>query len=128
MLSWPAIERHFEAPKARQGRALYEQGVVHDLARTTDGELVARVHADRPHVVNVGTIAGIVSADCTCPEELDCEHAVAVLLQYQALVGQCTGPCIPAGVPGRRRSLASRRVAGCRRAAAHPRVDRGGAS
>src|SRR4051812_14454380 len=78
MLSWPAIERHFEAPIAKQGRSLFEQRTVHDLARTTDGELVARVHDGRPHVVNVETVAGIVTGDCTCPDELDCEHVVAV--------------------------------------------------
>lgn len=87
MMSWSAIKRQFGTGVATRGRSLQERGAVQDLARTPDGGLVARVRADQLHVVNV-VDADIVEGDCTCADDVDCRHVVAVLLEYQAQVAR----------------------------------------
>jgi uncharacterized Zn finger protein len=66
-----------------RGRSYQEQGRVSDLAITEDGGLIAWVAGSERYATKVDVDDdGLLESDCTCPYELDCKHAVAVVLEY----------------------------------------------
>lgn len=85
-LTWKDLETWAGSRIFKRGKEYQGDGRVVDLAIARDGSLVATVDGTRPYATQVWCDMDGLSSDCTCPYESDCKHAVAVVLEYLALV------------------------------------------
>jgi uncharacterized Zn finger protein len=66
-----------------RGLSYQGRGRVEDLARTSDGGLVAWVQGTRRYATLVEVEDDHLTSTCTCPVGFACKHAAAVVLEYQ---------------------------------------------
>lgn len=86
-----------------RGLAYQDRGRVSDLARTSDGGLVAWVQGTRRYATLVEVQDDHLTSTCTCPVGFACKHAAAVVLEY---LGQSRGDeVVPNAGPNDRRLL-----------------------
>ncbi len=85
-LTWSDLEAWAGERIVSRGRAYQRQGLVHDLAITGGGELLAWVEGTDTYATKVSIENGSISSACTCPYHLGCKHAVAVILEYLELI------------------------------------------
>ena len=82
-LSWADLEAWAGSRIVSRGTSYQKSGSVRDLARTSDGGLLAWVRGSRNYATKAALEKGRrLSSDCTCPYEGTCKHAVAVVLEY----------------------------------------------
>ena len=82
-LTWPAIEDWAGAKVAGRGQRYQRNHQVADLARTSEGEVVAWVQGTHRYATLIDIDEQGLIAACTCPYEDICKHAVAVVLAYR---------------------------------------------
>jgi len=81
-LTWADLEAWAGSRIVSRGTSYQKSGSVRDLARTSDGGLLAWVRGSRNYATKAALEKGRLSSDCTCPYEGTCKHAVAVVLEY----------------------------------------------
>jgi len=81
-LTWAELEAWAGSRIVSRGKSYQKSGSVRDLARTSDGGLLAWVRGSRNYATKAALEKGRLSSDCTCPYEGTCKHAVAVVLEY----------------------------------------------
>lgn len=82
-LTWNDLEEWAGTKIASRGRSYQHQGRVRDLAVTEDHGLIAWVDGTQRYATKViMEDDGLPEAICTCPFELNCKHAVAVVIEY----------------------------------------------
>ncbi len=87
-LSWDDLNHWVGSKIVSRGRNCQQQGRVSDLVTTGEGGLLAWVNGSEQYVTKVIMNSdGLPESLCTCPYELDCEHGVAVVLEYLERVG-----------------------------------------
>ena len=92
-LTWGDLERWAGSRSVARGRSYQRGGRVKQLAKTSDGRLLATVVGGERYAVTVtrgaGKRATSLKSSCTCPVGDDgCKHAVAVVAEYlDALAG-----------------------------------------
>lgn len=91
-LTWDDLEDWAGAAIVSRGRSYHRDGLVKDLARTADGDLVAWVLGTKEYATQVEMDDGELSSSCTCPYDGACKHAVAVVLAYLDLLKQGKDP------------------------------------
>ncbi len=82
-LTWPTIEDWAGATIAARGQRYQRNHQVTDLARTSEGEVVAWVQGTHRYATLIDIDEHGPIAACTCPFEDICKHAVAVVLAYR---------------------------------------------
>lgn len=82
-LTWNDLEDWAGSKIVSRGKNYQDQGRVCDLATTEDHGLIAWVGGTERYATKVimGD-DGLLEAICTCPFELDCKHAVAVVIEF----------------------------------------------
>jgi uncharacterized Zn finger protein len=70
-----------------RGRGYQREGRVSGLSRGPGGSIIARVEGADEYTTAVRYRNGLESS-CTCPVGISCKHAVAVILEYQSLIGE----------------------------------------
>lgn len=95
----------FTATTAQRGRAYQRQGRVRDVAISSDGATInGRVlgSAPRPYRVEIAVRQPdddlpqvLFETSCTCPVDIDCKHAAAVLLEVLARGGSIAAQPAP---------------------------------
>ncbi|USQ79098.1 DEAD/DEAH box helicase [Ornithinimicrobium faecis] len=83
-LTPPELQAIFGETTLRRGRAYQRQGVVHGL-ELIDGELLAEVNGTYDYETVVSWDDHGIWTDCSCPVQINCKHAAAVILEAQAL-------------------------------------------
>ena len=82
-LTWYDLEEWAGSKIVSRGKIYQRQGRVCDLAVTGDRRLIAWVDGTERYATKViMEDDGLPEAICTCPFELDCKHAVAVVIEY----------------------------------------------
>ena len=81
-LGWADLEDWAGSRIVQRGRRYQQNGCVSGLARTPDGGLIAWVSGSKRYATTVAVEGGEITSNCTCPYELTCKHAVAVILEY----------------------------------------------
>lgn len=81
-LTWADLEAWAGSRIVSRGTSYQKNWSVRDLARISDGGLLAWVRGSRNYATKAALEKGRLSSDCTCPYEGTCKHAVAVVLEY----------------------------------------------
>jgi len=82
-LTWNDLEEWAGSRIVSRGKSYQRQGRVRDLAITKDHGLIAWVEGTERYATKViMENDDLPEAICTCPFELDCKHAVAVVIDY----------------------------------------------
>jgi len=82
-LTWNDLEEWAGSKIVSRGKSYQHQGRVRDLAVTEDHGLIAWVDGTQRYATKVIMDGdGLPEAICTCPFELNCKHAVAVVIEY----------------------------------------------
>jgi uncharacterized Zn finger protein len=82
-LTWNDLEEWAGSKIVSRGKSYQHQGRVRDLAVTEDHGLIAWVDGTQRYATKViMEDDGLPEAICTCPFELNCKHAVAVVIEY----------------------------------------------
>lgn len=87
-LSWDDLTEWAGSRSVDRGRAYQKQGLVHELAISEDGWLLATVTGSARYAVTVWCeqstkTSGAIYSRCTCPVAASgCKHAVAVVAEY----------------------------------------------
>ncbi|MFH1213410.1 MAG: SWIM zinc finger family protein [Candidatus Neomarinimicrobiota bacterium] len=84
-----------------RGKKYQRDGCVWNLCRTSDGHLLASVNGSHPYLTTVCFKDGQLISECSCPYEYNCKHAVAVVLEYIAMLK--SGQTVPLAPPDDRR-------------------------
>lgn len=85
-LTWRDIRDWAGATILDRGKKYQQRGLVHELAATPDGEVVAWVMGTLKYATVVDFEGGELVSHCTCPYGNTCKHAVAVVLEYLDLL------------------------------------------
>ncbi|MGD9352060.1 MAG: SWIM zinc finger family protein [Desulfobacterales bacterium] len=97
-LSWNDFEEWAGSKIVSRGKNYQRQGLVSELAQTDDGSLIAWVEGSERYATRVDMgDDGLPESICTCPYEVDCKHAVAVILEYLKRVD--SNKDIPKAIP-----------------------------
>ncbi|NGZ11362.1 MAG: SWIM zinc finger domain-containing protein [Nitrospira sp. LK70] len=81
-LTWDELQDWAGAVIVSRGQRYQRSRLVQDLARTSNGGLVAWVLGSHQYATRVETETDELVAACTCPYGGVCKHAVAVVLEY----------------------------------------------
>ncbi len=82
-LTWDDLEEWAGGKVVSRGQQYQRQGRVSDLARTSDGGLLAWVSGTRRYATKViMEEGGRPDSVCTCPYGVHCKHGVAIVLEY----------------------------------------------
>ncbi|HIH02414.1 MAG TPA: hypothetical protein HA263_00690, partial [Methanoregulaceae archaeon] len=87
LITWDDIGVWAGKAALARGARYQREGRVRQIGRTPDGGLVAWVDGTATYATLVGVEEGRLCSRCTCPVEISCKHAVAVLLEYRAGAG-----------------------------------------
>jgi len=81
-LTWADLEAWAGSKILSRGKSYHRQGRVKNLAKTTDGQLIAWVDGSERYATIVYFDGRNLESVCTCPYWADCKHAVATMLEY----------------------------------------------
>lgn len=81
-LTWNELQEWAGAIIVSRGQSYQRSRLVHELARTSRGGLVAWVQGTRRYATGVEAGDEALIAACTCPYGGVCKHAVAIVLDY----------------------------------------------
>src|SRR5262245_22698351 len=83
-LEWTELEEWCGDRSLERGRSYFRSGHVSQLAKASDGTLLATVRGTERYAtaVSLGGDDGPVTGRCSCPIGGCCKHAVAVILAY----------------------------------------------
>ena len=90
-VTWPELEDWAGATIAARGQSYQRSQRVTNLARTSEGGVVAWVQGTHRYATLVDMDEQGLSSACTCPYEDTCKHAVAVVLAYREQLSQQRG-------------------------------------
>jgi len=85
-LTWTDIQAWAGSKIMSRGKNYQQYKYVEKLAQTSDGELIAWVRGTQRYATRVAVKGGKLTASCNCPYWTVCKHAVAVVLEYLAVV------------------------------------------
>jgi len=81
-LTWSSIRDWSGVTIAERGKNYQKRGLVHELALTPGGGVIAWVTGTQRYATIVDFDDEELISSCTCPYEGTCKHAVAVVLAY----------------------------------------------
>jgi len=81
-LTWNDLTVWAGSKIVSRGKNYQRNGYVEDLARTSDGSLIAWVEGTKRYATEVLFEDGELESNCTCPYWATCKHAVAVVVEY----------------------------------------------
>jgi len=89
-LTWNELTNWAGTTIVSRGKTYQHGKRVSELAKTTDGKLVAWVEGTYTYATQVEINAdGSLNSNCSCPYWATCKHAVAVVLEYLEHVKKC---------------------------------------
>jgi len=81
-LTWNDLTEWAGSKIVSRGKNYQRNGYVEDLARTSDGSLIAWVEGTERYATKVLFVDGELESNCTCPYWDTCKHAVAVVIEH----------------------------------------------